>query len=174
MADSAEVRAATTEDAPAVEAVAAAAWEHDYPAVLNRDRPAEAARDWYDAERLRRDIDDPAHVVQVAERDDRVIGFVHAFAAATDTAGRDDGTILRLYVHPDARGEGVGSKLLDAAHNVLADRGCDRVRAMVLAANEAGRAFYAASGFEETDETGTTVIDGESYEEVVFVSDRRS
>lgn len=174
MVNRTDVRAATTEDATAVEAVAAAAWEHDYPAVLNRDRPAEAARDWYDAERLRRDIDDPAYVVQVAERGDQVVGFVHAFAAAMDTTERDEGTVLRLYVHPDARGEGVGSRLLDAARDELVDRGCDRIRAMVLAANETGRAFYEACGFEETEETGTTVIDGESYEEVVFVDDRRS
>lgn len=174
MDDRTEVRAATSEDATAVEAVAAAAWEHDYPAVLNRERPAEAARDWYDADQMRRDIDDPAHVVQVAERGDRVVGFVHAFAAATDTTGRDEGSVLRLYVHPEARGEGVGSRLLDATRDALTDRGCDRVRAMVLAANEAGRAFYEACGFEETEETGTTVIDGEPYEEVVFVDDRRS
>lgn len=174
MVDRVDVRPATTEDATAVEAVAVAAWNHDYPAVLNREQPAEAARDWYDAEEMRRDIDDPAHVVQVAERDDRVVGFVHAFAAATDTAGRDEGNVLRLYVHPEARGEGIGARLLDAARSALAERGCGRVRAMVLAANEAGRSFYEACGFEETDETGTTVIDGESYEEVVLVDERRS
>lgn len=174
MVERTDVRAATPGDAAAIESVAAAAWDRDYPSVLNRERPAEAARDWYDADRMRRDIDDPAHVVYVADRDDRVVGFVHAFAAATDTAGRTDGDVLRLYVHPDARGEGVGSRLVDAVCDALADRGCDRVRAMVLAANEAGRAFYEACGFEETDETGTTVIDGEPYEEVVFVAERRS
>jgi ribosomal protein S18 acetylase RimI-like enzyme len=174
MVDRTDVRAATPGDAAAVESVAAAAWDHDYPSVLSRERPGEAARDWYDAERIRGDIEDPAHVVRVAERGDGVVGFVHAFAAATDTGGRDEGSILRLYVHPDARGEGVGSLLLDDARDSLSERGCDRVRAMVLAANEAGRAFYEACGFEETDETGTTVIDGEPYDEVVFVDDRRS
>jgi len=174
MVDRTDVRAAMTADAAAVESVAAAAWDHDYPAVLNRERPGEAARDWYDAEKLRRDIEDPAHVVRVAERGDRIVGFVHAFAAATDTEDRSEGSILRLYVHPDAREEGVGSRLLDATREALAERGCDRVRAMVLAANEAGRAFYEACGFAETDETGTTVIDGEPYDEVVFVDERRS
>ena len=111
----------------------------------------------------------------LADRDGEVAGFVQAFGPSDDTHTEErEGSILRLYVRPDARGEGVGRELLDAARAELFDRGSDRVRAMTLAANEAGRAFYAACGLTKTDEVAETVIDGERYEEVVFVDDRRS
>jgi ribosomal protein S18 acetylase RimI-like enzyme len=171
----ATIRPAEPTDAATVEAVAAAAWAHDYPDVLNRDRPGEAARDWYDSDRMARDIEDPAYVVLLAERDDETVGFVQAFGPSSDTRTEEtEGSILRLYVHPGARGEGVGRALLEAARTELFDRGSERVRAMTLAANEAGRAFYTACGLEATDEVAETVIDGERYDEVVFVDDRRS
>lgn len=175
MSEELTIRAAEPADATTVEAVAAAAWEHDYPDVLNRDRPGEAARDWYDSDRMARDIEDPAYVVLLAEHDGEVVGFVQAFGPSEEShTEATAGSILRLYVRPKARGDGVGRALLDAARTELRDRGSERLRAMTLAANEAGRAFYEACGLVETDERAETVIDGERYDEVVFVAERRS
>ena len=175
MPDDLTIRTAESDDATTVEAVAAAAWEHDYPDVLNRARPGKAARDWYDSERMARDIEDPAYLVVVADRGGEPVGFVQAFGPSEQGhTAETEGSILRLYVHPDARGEGIGRALLEAARTELFDRGSERVRAMTLAANEAGRAFYTACGLEETDERAETVIDGERYDEVVFVDARRS
>lgn len=75
---------------------------------------------------------------------------------------------------PTRVGREIGRALLEAARAELFDRGSERVRAMTLAANEAGRAFYTACGLKETDERAETVIDGERYDEVVFVDARRS
>lgn len=57
---------------------------------------------------------------------------------------RDGTRIHALYVHPRARGRGIGSALLNeakAAH--------DRLELWVLHANAAARRFYAAHGFDE-------------------------
>ena len=165
-----EVRTAEPTDAQAIEAVAAAAWERDYPDLLSREHPGEAARDWYDPARIRRDAEDPTHVLLLAEEDDCVVGFVHGFAPEDDDeATADTGDILRVYVRPDARGGGVGSALVDAAREEMHDRGYTRLKAMALAENETAHGFFEACGFEPSDERGETIIDGERYEEVVFV-----
>lgn len=57
---------------------------------------------------------------------------------------RDGERIHALYVHPDARGRGVGGVLLEQAKTA-----CDRLELWVLAQNTPARAFYAARGFEE-------------------------
>ena len=169
MSVSLEVREAEPADAQAVEAVAATAWESDYPELLSREHPGQAAHDWYAPERIRRDATDPTHVLLLAEEDDRVVGFVHAFGPAEDAAATAEcGDILRAYVRPDARGRGVGRALVDAARDELHDRGYDEINAMALAANDAAWAFYEACGFEPTDDREETTIDGERYEEVLF------
>lgn len=158
-----QVRPARAEDAPAVARVAEQTWEHDYPGVLNRENLAAAAREWYDPERSRAAVRDPAYLLYVAESDAGDIqGFVHAFD------DDETGIILRAYVHPNARGEGIGRKLVETVCDALTERGCERVTATVLAENEAGVAFYESLGFEATGDTGETEIGGEFYEERTY------
>jgi len=167
-------REATRADVPAIRDVARATWERDYPAVLNRESVADTVEEWYDADRLAADVDRGDAVVLVAERHPRddandaddaddadVVGFVHAIVDG------DCGTLLRAYVHPDARGEGVGRALVDAALDAFRDRGCDRAEAMVLARNDPGNAFYRSLGFEHVS-TDTTIIGGDGYDERVY------
>ncbi|WP_246986958.1 GNAT family N-acetyltransferase [Halorientalis marina] len=155
------IRAATTADVTAIKRVARASWRADYPDVLSRETAEEGVEEWYDDEQLAAEIERDDAVVLVARREDEVAGFVHAVVV------EDRGTILRVYVHPDARGEGLGSQLLDRAERELRDRGANHVQAMVLADNEPGRAFYEGAGFTLEDE-GETVIGGESYRECVY------
>jgi len=51
-----------------------------------------------------------------------------------------------LYVAPEARGAGVAGLLLDAARGWAATNGATEIRAGVLAANPAGRAFWERQG----------------------------
>ncbi|RDZ63703.1 N-acetyltransferase [Haloferax sp. Atlit-12N] len=53
-----------------------------------------------------------------------------------------------LYVAPAARGEGVGTALLERAHEWGRDRGCERVALSVHADNDAARACYESMGYE--------------------------
>ncbi len=53
----------------------------------------------------------------------------------------------RLYAHPEHRGEGVGTRLLDELRERLRAGG-ERLRLVVLAENPVGVPFYESYGFE--------------------------
>lgn len=153
------VRDATEADAPGIQRVAERAWGADYD--MTRETVEAAVRDWYGDERVRAEVASDDSPVVVAE-DGGVVGFAHGVVSEAE----DRGTVLRLYVDPDRRREGIGSALLDAIEERLA-ADCSRLQATVLAANEAGRRFYEESGYEEVGEA-ETVIGGERYPEVVL------
>lgn len=156
------IREAATDDAEAITAIARKSWSHDYPDILSRDTAEQGVEEWYAPETISTEIDSDDAVVPVAERDDEVVGFAHA---VEDETG---GTVLRVYVAPDHRGDGIGSDLLDYARQRLVDRGVGRLRAMVLAENEPGNEFYRELGFE-LRERNETHIGGETYRENVYL-----
>lgn len=156
------VRTATAEDVGAVRAVAEAAWAQDYPDVLTRETVSEGVEEWYDESSVAAALSVPGATLLVAEEGGEVRGFAHAFRSGTT------GDVLRLYVHPDHRRRGVGGDLLAATLDELAAQGVERVRAMVLAGNERGQAFYESFGFERVDE-GETRIAGETHPEYTYV-----
>lgn len=162
------IRRAETDDAAAIERVAHATWQADYPEVLNRENTAEAAGDWYDEQSLRATIQRDNALVLVSSIDTEIVGFVHAYA------GDDGGDLLRLYVAPGYRGRGVGTALLDRAVEALFDSGIENIRAMVLAANDQGRAFYESRGFELVRDDAETLIDGELHRECAYQLERES
>jgi ribosomal protein S18 acetylase RimI-like enzyme len=91
-----------------------------------------------------------AGTLLVDRADDRVVGFV-SFEPRQSDLGLDAarGLVENIYVHPDYRGAGRGSALLDAAEAELRDRGVEVVQLEVMAANERARSFYAAHGYDE-------------------------
>ena len=59
---------------------------------------------------------------------------------------------IRIYsvvVAPDARGLGIGQRLVEALQVIARDEGCDRVTLEVRADNAAARALYAKLGYGE-------------------------
>ncbi|MWG34516.1 GNAT family N-acetyltransferase [Halomarina oriensis] len=160
------VRRATDRDVAPIREVAKRSWTTDYPDIVTRETAEEAVDDWYAPERLAAELRDSRTLVLVAD-DGGLRGFVHATWNVTDR----EGYILRLYVDPDHRREGVGRTLLDRTTTELVDAGVDRINAMVLSANEPGRQFYEGFGFEHADERQTTV-GGRSYPESRYVFDR--
>lgn len=80
---------------------------------------------------------------------DQILGFVTFYVETglyeqTETRG----IVENIYVIPEARGKGVGSALLTDAEYRLAERGGDVGALSVLAANQEGRDFYRAHGYE--------------------------
>jgi GNAT superfamily N-acetyltransferase len=135
------VRRATPSHAPAIRAIAHAAWRATYKSLL---RPATI--DWfleraYSEDRVGLRIE--RHETWVAELD----GVVAAFAESEILPDRV--TLVAIYADPDRRGRGLGTALLDAitgAHPGLP------VAADVLVGNADGETFYAARGFQPEED----------------------
>lgn len=157
------VRTADRDDVDAIRRVAQRSWERDYPDILTRETVVEGVGDWYAPSEIEAACDRGRTVLLVAEADGDVVGFAHA--TWTD---QDDGWVLRIYVDPDHRREGLGRELLERTGVELSQHGVDRLNATVLADNEPGNAFYEHFGFELAEETETT-IGGESYPENRYV-----
>lgn len=85
----------------------------------------------------------------VARADDELVGFV-TFSKEQGSYEQsvDRGLIHDLFVRPDYRDRGIGSRLVEGAERRLAQENVDAVSLEVLAANEAARRFYARHGYE--------------------------
>jgi ribosomal protein S18 acetylase RimI-like enzyme len=164
------IRPATADDVDAIRAVAERAWETDYPDILTRETATTGVADWYDRETLRDEVDRKKTLLLVAEREtegkaeasSEIVGFAHA------NWRNEEGYLLRVYVDPDHRRQGLGRDLLVETCDRLFAHEVEQVSAMVLSANEPGRAFYEHFGFAFEDEAETT-IGGERYPESRYV-----
>ncbi|WP_436346045.1 GNAT family N-acetyltransferase [Natronorubrum sp. FCH18a] len=163
------IREATVDDIEAIQDVAQQSWTRDYPKILSRESLQEGLDDWYSEERVRDSIVWARALMLVVERDDEIVGFAHA----TWDNSTDEGNILRVYVAPDSRGEGIGGRLLEETCHSLFEQGVERVKAMVLDANELGKRFYSEFGFEKGDVEEIS-IGGDTYQECTYVLERES
>ena len=89
-------------------------------------------------------LGDPGFLV--ADRDGRVAGYV--VADVNRSLGHRFGHVKDIAVHPDHRGEGIGSILLARALGVVAGRGADSVKLEVRRSNHAAQQLYREFGFE--------------------------
>lgn len=157
------IREATTDDVESIQSVAEASWEADYPGVMSRETLDTGVHEWYSSDRIRESLYWSRSHMLVAERDDEIAGFVHADLLADDGVGH----ILRLYVAPEHRRQGIGGDLLEAACRALFEDGADHIRATVLASNDLGNEFYREFGFEPGG-TETVVVGDETYRETTY------
>lgn len=87
--------------------------------------------------------------VRVARDEDGLVGFVN-FHVETGAYDQDvvRGVIDNVFVEPDHRGRGVGSRLLDAAEDALDESDVDVYSLSVMAANDRARSLYERRGYE--------------------------
>ncbi|WP_137290606.1 GNAT family N-acetyltransferase [Natronorubrum halophilum] len=163
------IREATVDDIDAIQNVAEQSWTQDYPDILSRESLQEGLDEWYSEERIRDSIVWARALMLVVERHDEIVGFAHA-TWDTDTT---EGNILRVYVTPDYRADGIGRRLLEETCHSVFEQGVDRVKAMVLDANELGKTFYSEFGFEK-GEVDEIPIGGDTYQECTYVLERES
>lgn len=88
-------------------------------------------------------VEAPEVYLVVSEVAGRVTGYVVARYVA------DEGEIANLAVAPEARGQGLGAALLDAALREARARGVVMVYLEVRQSNDVARALYASRGFRE-------------------------
>ena len=150
------LRPATSDDRDAIVAVFLACWRESYVGVL----PAAAIEAMTDdrAQALwRRVLLSTEGTVLVAEHD----GLVQGVARFAPGHEGDTGAVHSLYVSPDARGLGLGTRLLDAAYESLGEGGAESVALWVFAANAPSIAFYRGRGWLPDGGTRTQAEFGE-------------
>lgn len=170
-----EIRSATEADFAAIRAVARDAW-HDAYDELDAETIDHTVENWYTDDSM--PLEAPGTIVLVAESDAHeladvpsgagertIVGFTHAVAQG------ECADVLRMYVHPDAQGEGIGTELHDRLLEAIERYDVDRVRAFDFAFNEDSRRFYEGVGFERGGQ-GEVEIDGERYPEATYVLER--
>lgn len=83
----------------------------------------------------------------VAEEGGRILGFA-GFGPTEDDLGEDVGEVSGLYVDPDFWDRGIGSALLGAVEEGMAQAGFKRAVLWTIAAYERTRAFYGHRGWQ--------------------------
>lgn len=170
----ASVRRARPNDAPAVGMVQAVVFRESYAGrvpddVVARFEPDAFARAW------RESLTAPpegVHRLLVACAGEQVVGLSAIGPSQDPDAEPLWGEVTVLGVHPDARRQGHGSRLLNASVDLLRDAGAGAVALWLLADDEAARAFLTASGFAPDGAFRDRVVspDGKTLREVRLIA----
>ncbi|WP_237565469.1 GNAT family N-acetyltransferase [Ornithinimicrobium cavernae] len=146
----ASVRTGRVSDAPAVGLVQATVWRDAFAGkvpqeVLDAFEGPAFASAW---RRSLQDPPSPLHRLLVACAGEQVVGFAAIGPAEVtdETVSETDGEILVMGVHPQARRDGHGSRLLNAAADTLRAGDRTAVLTWLPADDEQARAFTDAAG----------------------------
>lgn len=166
----ASVRTARVNDAPAVGLVQAEVFRAAYADVLPQETlaaltPQAFAGGW------RESLAAPppgVHRLLVACAGEQVVGMAAVGPSQDADAGALWAEVTVLAVHPQARRQGHGSRLLNAGMDVLRGAGAEAVALWLRADDEATRAFLAASGIEPDGAWRDRIVspDGRTLREV--------
>ena len=157
------IRDATLQDVRAIAQIGIDGWRVGYRGIVSDDDLAGISLDDREARWVAVLSEGRARTL-VAEVDGEVAAFCSLAAPSRDEdAPPDTAEVAALYVSPKRWRTGLGSALLDAALAELDGTAWTAVTLWVFSANERGRAFYAAHGFEVADEavnehTGLPVV----------------
>ena len=148
------VRESRAGDEQGICAVCRAGFAASSEGLLGPDLVASRSEEFYDPERVRRELSPaPPHWLGyvVADLRGEVVG------ASGGSVEGTVGHVLVLYLDLDRRGEGIGSALLQRVTEQQRALGADRQRVSVTEGNEMGLPFYRARGFTAV---GRTPFDG--------------
>ncbi len=171
----ASVRRARESDVPAVGLVQAEVWRDSYRGVLP-DEVVAAFEPQAFASAWRTSLAAPpegVHTLLVACAGDQVVGFAAVGPTQDPDADHATGELLALGVHPAARREGHGSRLLNACVDILREAGGEVLHAWVLSDQGATRAFLQAAGLGPDGAYRDRVVspDGDTLREVRLLAD---
>ena len=97
-------------------------------------------------------LDEDGSIVLIAERQNRIIGYVYAAVEPLSSKDLSDecGFIHDLLVDDAARGSGIGEALLDRALEWLREQGMPRVVLGTAAQNDRAKRLFERRGFRAT------------------------
>jgi ribosomal protein S18 acetylase RimI-like enzyme len=97
---------------------------------------------------LARIIDSPeVGLIIVARQEGQVVGMVNLLYTVSTALGGRVALLEDMVVSPDARGSGVGSRLLEQAIQSAKSEGCKRITLLTDKTNESAQRFYQKHGF---------------------------
>jgi GNAT superfamily N-acetyltransferase len=99
------------------------------------------------AARIRSWAEEPASAAYVAEVDGEVLGVVAVHLCPFFERAGSWGRIVALVVSDQARGRGIGGRLVAAAESFAADHGCARMEVTSSNYREDAHAFYQGRGY---------------------------
>jgi GNAT superfamily N-acetyltransferase len=135
-----EIRPAATGDIPAIVALLA-----DDPLGTQRESPDDLAPYLTAYERMTRD---PNQHLVVAVREGRVIGTLQlSIITGLSRRGTTRSIIEAVRIHPDDRGSGLGSRLIEWAAEESRRQGCQLIQLTSDAARTDAHRFYERLGF---------------------------
>ena len=107
-------------------------------------------------------LDKPAVVILVAERDGDVVGYTYAGVEGNDymSLRGPAGVLYDIVVDPGHRQQGIGRMLLDATLDALKARGAPRAVLSTADKNEAAQHLFERAGFRRTMIEMTRELDG--------------
>ncbi|XP_073737745.1 thialysine N-epsilon-acetyltransferase isoform X3 [Callorhinus ursinus] len=90
--------------------------------------------------------------VQISEEGPRVVGYGLYYFIYSTWKGRNV-YLEDIYVTPEYRGQGIGSKIIKKVAQVALDQGCSQFRLAVLDWNQRAMTLYKALGARDLTET---------------------
>lgn len=144
------IRRATVEDAADIGEISVLAWQSTYAHILPAELLANLSVDqrrMRTAGLIRQGVD---YWVAVAE--DQTVGFC-SVGPNSDTTVPADGELKAIYLRPEQKGKGIGSKLLSVGAQHLLDKGFHSLCAYAFRDNHIGERFYTSVGAEIYDES---------------------
>ncbi len=155
-------------DVAAVSAIRVRGWQAAYAGIVPRTY-LEAMTVEDDTARRRQLLAHPGRtsrdLVAIHDRGDTV-GWV-CFGPCRSGA-HASGEVYALYVSPERTGQGIGGRLLEAAHVQMKGQGFGASALWVLADNRRARRFYERAGYEADGATQDDVYDGATLTELRF------
>lgn len=101
-------------------------------------------------------MSDQQGVLIVAELGGAVVGFSHGYVQDTGEGFRPVsrrktmiGYISKLYVSKEARGHGLGTRLLQKVEEDLVQKGCEFLKLSVFTANDKAKQLYQSLGYDD-------------------------
>jgi len=160
------IRQATVDDARAIAGVYVQSWQSSYQQIL----PDELLRGLSVESRVdgwTRSLTEPRHVTFVADTRERgMVGFCDAGPNRTKPK-TFEGEVYAIYLLDEAKRQGIGRALFQAAAASLRQNGLSSLIVWVLPANVAARHFYQRLGGEMVAEKSISIA-GASYGEVAY------